>query len=346
MTASATRQDYELYVGIDIAAQTATVAWQTPEGRVSQPLTIEPSSAGQRTLQQHLTPLGVAPPQTLVVMEATGVYWIRLALALQQAGYAVSVINPAQAHYFAQATLQAAKTDALDAQMLARLAAHLRPTPWTPPPAIYADLQQRLAQRDDLVGIRQQLRNQRHALEQQPRVIESVRTRLTDLIATLDEQIHVIEAELAEVIEQDHPWTQTIRRLDGIKGVGLLTAAWIVVTTLNFSVCTSPEEATAYAGLAPRPHQSGTSVRGRSRIGHRGNARLRTALYMATLSGAWSNPLLKTFYERLLAKGKLVKVARCAVARKLLHIAWAVATKKREFDPTYGQLSASDPHRV
>src|SRR5205085_4432899 len=135
-----------------------------------------------------------------------------LALALQQAGYHVSVINPAQAHYFALSTLQAAKTDALDAQLLTRLAAQLRPTPWTPPPAIYADLQQRLAQRDDLVGIRQQLRNQRHALEQLPRVIASVRTRLDDLITTLETQIKAIEAELAEVITQDHPWTQTIRR--------------------------------------------------------------------------------------------------------------------------------------
>jgi transposase len=245
MTATPPRVTDELCVGSDIAAQTATVSWQGIGQPMSGPLTSEQSSEGQTNLKQPLTRLGVASDKTLVVLEATGVDWISLALVLQQAGYQVSVINPAQAHYFAQATRHAAKTDRLDAQVLTRLAAQLRPAPWTPPPTIYADLQPRLAQRDDLVGIRQQLRNQRHALDHLPRVIKSVRVRWDELIATLDEQMKAIEAELAEVIAQDHPWPQTLQRLDGSKGVGRLTAAWSVVTTLNFSLCTTPDEATA-----------------------------------------------------------------------------------------------------
>src|SRR5947209_10391201 len=107
---------------------------------------------------------GVAPQAVLVVLEATGAYWINLAVFLHHAGFSVSVINPMQAHHFAKALLKRAKTDAIDAQTLTVLAAQLQPAPWTPPPAIYAELQQRLAQRDDLVNIRQQVRNQRHAL--------------------------------------------------------------------------------------------------------------------------------------------------------------------------------------
>jgi transposase len=129
-------------------------------------------------------------------------------------------------------------------------------------------------------------------------------------------------------------------RLQSIPGVGLLTAAWLVVETLNFTLTPTPEAATAYAGLAPQVRQSGTSVRRRAQLGHRGNRRLRTALYMATLSGARYNPVLKSFYERLRAAGKPPKVVRCAVARKLLHIAWAVVTKQQEFRPKPAPLAA------
>ncbi len=120
----------------------------------------------------------------------------------------------------------------------------------------------------------------------------------------------------------------------------MLTAAWLLVTTLNFSICPTPEAATAYAGLVPQPYQSGTSVRGRPRIGHTGNGRLRTALYLATLSAAQHNPVIKAFYERMRAAGKRPSVARYAAARKLLHIAWAVVRNDEDFDPAYSQRYA------
>jgi len=104
------------------------------------------------------------------------------------------------------------------------------------------------------------------------------------------------------------------------------------VTTLNFGLCATPEAAAAYAGLVPMPWESGTSVRGRPTIGHGGNSRLRRAPYMATLSAARRNSLIKTFYQRLRKAGKPMKVARCAAARKLLHLAWAIVTKGRPFE--------------
>ena len=81
------------------------------------------------------------------------------------------------------------------------------------------------------------------------------------------------------------------------------------------------------------PRRSGTSVRGKAQIGHSGNGRLRTAAYLATLSAARCNPLIRACYQRLRAVGKPVKVARCAAARKLIHLAWALATKRQHFDP-------------
>jgi transposase len=339
MSASLPSPVYRLFVGIDIAAATATCAWIQPGASSTRPLTIEQSPAGIAQLRARLQATGVAPAQTLIVMEATGSYWISLATTLHAAGYAVSVINPMQAHHFAKALLKRAKTDAIDAVTLALLAAKLQPDCWTPPPAVYYELQQRLAQRDALLDLRQQVRNQLHALVQGPVVITAVRTRIEQLIATLTVQLAEVEAEIAPTLQQDAAWAEAAARLQTISGIGRLTAAWIVVTTVNFRVCPSAEDAVGYAGLAPMPYDSGTSVHGRRRIGHRGNRRLRTALYMATLSAAQHNPIIKAFYERLRAAGKQTKVARCAAARKLLRIAWAVAVKGQVFDPLYGQGS-------
>lgn len=335
---------YDLFVGVDIAAASAAVVWQRPDAPRSRVLTVAQTPAGCAALIAQLQATSVAPARTLVVIEATGSYWISLATSLHQAGYAVSVINPAQAHAFAKALLKRAKTDAIDAATLTQVAALLQPSPWTPPPAVYHELQQRLAQRDVLLDLRQQVRNQRHALLQHPTVVAAVRQRMDSLIATFTAQIAAVEAELIPALAHDAAWAAAAARLQTIKGVGLLTASWLLVSTLCFTTCPTPEAATAYAGLAPNERSSGTSVYQRPRIGHTGNARLRTALYMATLSAAARNPMIKPFYERLRAAGKPMKVARCAAARKLLHLAWAVVTKEQDFDPAYGQRApASTP---
>ncbi|KPV52623.1 transposase [Kouleothrix aurantiaca] len=138
---------------------------------------------------------------------------------------------------------------------------------------------------------------------------------------------------------QEGAWAETAGLLASISGVGLVTSAWLLVSTVNFTACASAEAAAAYAGLVPLAHESGTSVRGRRQIGHAGNARLRTALYMATLSAARYNPVIRAQYERLRAAGKPTKVARCACARKLLYLAYAVVTKGQEFDPHYREHS-------
>jgi transposase len=117
----------------------------------------------------------------------------------------------------------------------------------------------------------------------------------------------------------------------------LVTSAWLLVGTLNFQGCASAASASAYVGLVPLERESGSSVQGRAAIGHGGQKRLRTALYLATLNAARFNPVIKAYYQRLRTAGKPMKVARCAAARKLLHLAWAVVTKRQPFDPNYGK---------
>ena len=271
----------------------------------------------------------------LVVMEATGTYWIELATFLDSRGFPLSVINPATARDFAKSLLIKLKNDQIDAQMLARLAITHKPALWTPPPQIYRELTQRLAQRNDLVAMRTSLTNQLHALSVCP-AVPSVVSRFELLVQTVDLQLKELEAEIKDALKADKEWAASVLLLQTIPGVGPLTALWLVVLTLNFSLCSKAESLVQFAGLAPIERSSGTSVRGRPMIGHGGHGPLRSLVYMAAGSAIRFNPVIKVYYEELrLAKGKPYKVARCAAARKLIHIAFAVATQAKPFDAAY-----------
>jgi transposase len=177
------RVAYQRYVGVDIAADTFTAAVLAPGGQPGAPFTGEQAAPGFAALARQLRATGVPPGETLIVLEATGSYWVALAVALHEAGHPVAVVNPRQAHHWAKAQLRRAKTDALDARDLAQLAAALRPAPWSPPPAVYHEVRQRLVARDGLLAMRTQARNQRHALLQWPVVVDAVRQHLDELIA-------------------------------------------------------------------------------------------------------------------------------------------------------------------
>jgi transposase len=243
---------YHLYVGVDIAADTFTAAWLVAGGTPTAPITGEQTPAGYAGLQRRLKASGVAPAETLVVVEATGNYWVALAVTLHEAGYRVSVVNPLRAHHFAKAQLRRAKTDALDARDLAQLALALCPASWTPPPAVYHEVRQRLVARDALLDMRQQARNQRHALLRWPVVVEGVRRHLDELIADLDRRIAGLDAEIAAALKGS-AWAESLACLTSAPGIGLVTAAWLLVGTLNFTLCPDPAALAAYAGLVPIP---------------------------------------------------------------------------------------------
>jgi transposase len=325
---------YRLFAGVDIAATTFAASWTTTGAPRERAVTFAQTPDGFTAFQNRLRSLGVPEAETLVVIEATGSYWVALTVSLHDAGFAVAVVNPAHAHNYALSLARRAKTDALDARVLAQFAAERQPLRWTPPPQIYHELRQRLVARDGLLEMRQQARRERHALLQWPIVIASVREHLDKVITELDTRLTALDAEITVVLS-DGAWAESAALLRGIIGIGMVTTAWLLVGTLNFQACAAAEAAAAYVGLVPLARESGSSVRGRAQIGHGGHARVRTALYLATLTAARFNPQIKAHYERLRAAGKPAKVARCAAARKLLHLAYAVVTKGQPFDPDY-----------
>lgn len=327
-----------LVVGVDIACETAQVEWQVVTTGRSAQLAIEQTSAGHAQLVTRLKKLA-SPAETLVVMEATGNYWLGLALTLHESGFVVSVLNPAQARAFARARLQRAKTDAVDAHLLAEFGRVMSPKVWSPPPPVADQLQQVLARRDDLVAMRSQEKNRLHALQHHarpaPGLLKDVQTHLD----WLSERIAELDRELNLLLKGEHAWQQAVAHLKTIPGLGPVGIASILAASHAFARCENAEQAAAFAGLVPHPNQSGTSVHGRASIGG-GHAALRRTLYMCALSAARFNPILRDFYQHLLRQGKPRKVALVAVARKLMTIAWALVTKDRDFDPNFQRIAA------
>jgi len=167
-------------------------------------------------------------------------------------------------------------------------------------------------------------------------VVVGVRQHLDELIADLDRRVASLGAEIAAVLAASGR-AESLACLMSAPGIGLVTAAWLLVGTLNLALGTVPAGLAAYAGLAPMPRESGRSVRSRPSIGHDGNGRRRTALSVVICSAAQHNPAIKGSYDRLRAAGKPMQVARCAAARKLPHLASALGTTRQPFGPGYQQ---------
>ena len=167
-----------------------------------------------------------------------------MAVALHQASYLVSVVNPAQVHNYAKSLPRRGKTDALSAHVLALFAAERKPSPATPPPALYHELRQRLVIRDALLDMRQQARKQRHARLQWPVVVEALKQQLDGVIADLELRLSELEAEIAQVLSAG-VWAFSASLLLSIKGIALVTTAWLLVATLNFTACASAASAAA-----------------------------------------------------------------------------------------------------
>jgi transposase len=325
--------DIQIYVGADIAADSIQLDWQDSANGPHQQMSLKQQPRDYARWVKQLTQQ-TAAEHVQVVMEATGTYWMAFAAYLHQVGMVVSVLNPVQAKHFAQAKLQRTKTDRVDADLLREYGRRLQPAAWEPPPPICQQLQQYLNRRDDLILMRTAERNRLHALQHHPQAQPDILRCLQTHIRSLSQQIQDCERLIRSLLMSQHDWAQAVRRLLTVKGLGYLTIARILTATHAFARCATPEQAASFAGLAPHVRQSG-KWKGKSTVGGSGHAALRQALYMAALSAARFNPRLHAFYTQLLMRGKLRKVALCAVARKLLHLAWALVVKQRDFDPNW-----------
>ena len=262
----------------------------------------------------------------LVVFEATGVYDLELREALRQAGIRFARINPARARDFARASGQLAKTDPIDARMLAAFARAMQPATAQVSTAARNALARLAKRRDQLVLMRAQEKNRRSEAEDR-----AMAERIARLIEVLDHEIAEIEAEISALIKAEPELSDDAQLIRSLPGVGPV-ACMQLITQMPELGHVGPKQVAALAGLAPFNVDSG-AYRGKRRIGG-GRKRVRDALYMAALNAVRRAAPFKAFYEKLRHAGKPAKLALIAVARKLLTILNAMIRDRKPYRPT------------
>lgn len=297
-----------VYVGIDVCKARLDVA-VLPSG---ESFSVANDEEGLQALTGKL--VGVSP--ALAVLEATGGLERPLAAALFASGIACAVVNPRQARDFAKATGRLAKTDRIDAGVLARFAEAIRPEPKAPPEAEALEFQAILARRRQLIGMLVAEKNRLTASAS-----KKVRSRLEAHIRWLEKELDRVDRDLQEAIEENPTFKENEALLRSVPGVGPVLCRTLLAELPELGSL-SPRKLSALVGVAPLNRDSGT-LRGKRTVWG-GRARVREALYMGALIASRFNPAIKEFYERLVAAGKPKKVALVACMRKLLTILNAV----------------------
>lgn len=309
-------QEPTLFIGIDVSKAELVIALSSRRRVTS---VANDAASIDRWLRQ-------VPSDALIAMESTGRYHGLLAHMASQAGLKVYVLNARDVYFYARALGTRAKTDSVDADVIARYLAehHARLHPWQ----AASSLQQRLQQ---LLSRRAQLGVAQAALKQLVAGIDARDINASALYSAFDDLLQTIEAKVQELIASDAQLADGCQRLRTITGIGPQSAALLTTLFSRFQFANA-DALVAYCGLDPRPNDSGTQ-RGQRRLSKKGPPLLRRQLYMAGFAASRSKAL-QPLYRALRAKGFAATEAFLILGRKLLRVAFAIWNSTASFDPT------------
>lgn len=325
-----------VFVGIDIAAKSFDLVVRK-HGKNQAALTFDQSPKGHA---KALKKLQSVQPEC-VVMEATGIYYLDLAVALHAGGLPVSVINPRRFKHFAKLMLQGNKTDGIDSALLAEFGERMGPRLWTPPTPEKLGLRDLGRQINRLVHARSQAKNRLHALESKQGTLSLILEDERDGIELLNRRIERLKEAALDFINAAPDLAQHWAHMTAAKGIGDASALAILA-----ELCVLPEHMKApqvsrYAGLDVVLTESGTSINKPSRLSKAGNAYLRSALFMPAMIAIQHEPRAKAFFDALVSRGKKKIQAVGAVMRKYLTGLWACIQTGTPFN---AELLFSDQH--
>lgn len=301
-------------VGIDVSKATLAICYQVQE-QVKH-LEVSNSKVGFQQLSQ------VCGTHCQFVMEATGSYNLALAYYLHEQGGQVSVLNPLVIKRFIQMHLSKGKSDRKDAQWLLRYGQQQPLTVWKPDETVLVECRQLEQVSEQLLKQKTMVSNALEALQQQPVISKLALKHLQQMLKALTHQVAVVEAELLALLEQR--FASEIALLCSIPGIGRKTAGMLLLFAGGFTHLDNYRQLIAMAGLSPREHSSGTSIRGKVRITKMGGSLIRSKLFVCSFSAKKWNTACKALYDRLVAKGKNGKIALIAVCNKLLKQAFGI----------------------
>lgn len=302
-------------VGIDISKAYFDFYFKSPNGKETKARLGNNKEGFHQFLQK-------IPSDAWTVMEASGPYYYQLACFLFERGIKVAVINPLVIRRFMQMQLKRVKTDSADAKGISAYGELLELKPWEPLKESYLNIKQ-------WYTIRKQLLKHLHATTQQMEAFlatgkleKRIRIALEEEISHTSEKIKATEEQMNELIKKENSALK--EQLESIPGIGPKTSLLLIVALRGFENFDNYKQVISYLGLSPRIYESGSTVKGRSKICKMGMAEVRKCLYMAARSARMYNTACKELYHRLRAKGKAHRVAMIAVVNKLLKQAFAL----------------------
>jgi transposase len=310
-----------LYCGIDVSATTLAVAVQSDGCDRVEQCTLPNTAAGHRRL---IAWLGKWKAPVRVSLEATGIYSLDVALALDRTeDVAVAVLNPRRFHQFAE-TLRRSKTDAADAVALAEYSRRMPFVAWVMPSMATLELRSISRHIATLSQERARLKNRLHAAQGSTSTPRCVREDLRKSMVNVEKRLVRLRREAIAAIHKDAGLKVKFEHLIGITGIGEVSAVELLGELAGLDPEMTVRQWVAQSGLDPVHQVSGTSVHKLSRISRRGSRHLRRALYMPALSASRFDPHIKAFYTQLMARNKTKLQALTAVARKLLHAIFGI----------------------
>jgi len=329
---TATSEEAPAWIGLDVSKLKLDACFVDQSG-VTRSKSFANTPAGWATLLAWALAFAQQKPCHFA-LEATACYSEGVALFLCEQNQRVSVLNPGRVHLAALAAGRGNKTDPADARLIADFCRKENPPVWQPPSRELRTLADLVRRREDLLQVLGQEKNRQEQQSLSPVVKQSLQRN----VRSLERELAGVEKAIAQHVASHPALAKQATLLESIPGISHITAQKILAELGGApDRFASAASAAAYAGLAPCEHRSGSSVRKKTRLSKQGNAALRKALYLPTVTALRWNPLVKAFYERLVASGKRKMVALGAAMRKLLLIAVGVLRSGKPFDPTWSE---------
>jgi len=312
-------------IGIDISKETFDVSYQVNDNWKHHAFSND--LIGFKKLKKILD------PSDHCLMEASGPYYLQLAMFVYDHGFKVSVINPLVIKRFTQMRLLRTKTDKKDAQAIAEYGLSQSPELWKPDDKQVLHLRQLFTAVQNIDKQINMSFKQLQAFESSGVLCPIVRSTLKSVQRMLETKREKLLHKMFELAKLH--FRQTFERLQTIPGIGPKTAVLLTLITNNFQKFEHSRQLIAYVGFSPRIYQSGTSIKGKGHICKMGSSVVRKQLYMCSWTAKFHNKACKEMYDRLKEKGKPERVIKIAIANKLLKQAFAVARDHSSYDQNY-----------
>jgi len=300
------------------------------------------TSTGFESLIKWVASKGVSDAPMRVVMEATGVYYESLAYFLHEQGWQVFVLLPNRIKGYFKFLNQKTKTDKIEAQGLAELGISQELPSWEPASPQMYSIKRLSRERNTLIEEKTVISNRLHAEKSCKSPDRRTMRRLNQQLRLIDRQVKEVEQDLGQSLEQDPELKQRIQQICQVKGLGWITVLCIIAETNGFKLVTHKSQLVSYAGYDVVERQSGSTVKGKTRISKKGNRHIRRALHFPALSVVKYHNEFTHLYERVYDRTKIKMKGYVAVQRKLLVLIYTLYKKKQAYDPKYVQINQTD----